>query len=105
MASGNSQDDPALQEQNLELRQAIGDAYAAIESAKTTQTFAALTFEDLLDQQIERISGASTQLRPNALDRITQIVNNVTTAVTQIKALPPEQFQQSDATRDVNTPP
>jgi hypothetical protein len=105
MSSGNSQDDPALQEQNLELRQAIGDAYAAIDSAKTTQTFAAITFEDLLDQQIERISGASTQLRPNALDRITQIVNNVQSAVTKIKALPPEQFQQSDPSRDVNSPP
>lgn len=105
MASGNSQDDPALQEQNLDLRTAISDAYAAVDSAKTTQTFAALTFEDLLDQQIERISGASTQQRPNALDRITQIVNNVQSAVTKIKALPPEQFQQADDTRDVNTPP
>lgn len=104
MASGNSQDDPALQEQNFQLRVAISDAYAAIDSARTTQTFAAITFEDLLDQQIERISGASTQQRPNALDRVTQIVNSVMDAVSQLKNLPPEQFQQADDTRDVNTP-
>lgn len=104
MAKGNSQDDPALQEQNFQLRKAIGDAYAAIEAAKTTQTFAALTYEDLLDAQIERISGASTQTRPNALDRVTQIVNNVTSAVEKIKSLPPESFQESNADRDVNTP-
>jgi len=104
MAS-NSQDDAALQAQNLDLRTAINDAYAAVESAQLTQTFSALTFEDLLDQQIERISGTSTQTRPNALDRITQIVNNVQAAVTQLKNMPPEQFQQSDPTRDVNSPP
>lgn len=103
--AGSSQDDATLQDQNLDLRTAINDAYAAIQSAKTTQTFAALTFEDLLDQQIERISGASTQTRPNALDRVTQIVNNVQTAVMQLKNLPPEQFQQADPQRDVNTPP
>lgn len=104
MSAGNSQDDPALQEQNFQLRKAIGDAYAAIESAKTTQTFSALTYEDLLDAQIERISGASTQTRPNELDRVTQIVNNVQSAVEKIKALPPESFQESNADRDVNTP-
>ena len=101
---GNSNDDPQQQQQNLNLRSALNDAYAAIEGEKAVQSFSALTFEDLADQQIQRISGQDSQTRPNELNRIQQILNNVVQAATQIKALPPEAFQDSDPSRDVNSP-
>ena len=105
--SGNapSQDDPKLQSQNLELRKALSDAYAAVEGAKAVQSFAALTFEDLADQQIQRISGPDTEARPNELNRVQRVLNNVIQAVAKIKALPPESFAKQMEDRDVNTTP
>lgn len=103
--AGNTTDDPKLQSQNIELRIALSDAYAAVEGAKSVQSFNALTFEDLADQQIQRISGPDTPMRPNELTRVTRVLNNVVQAVAKIKALPPESFAKSNADRDVNTPP
>lgn len=105
--SGNAstQDDPQQQQQNLELREALSDAYSSIEGYKAAQSFGALTFEDLADQQIARISGPDTDSRPNELNRVQRVLNNVLQAVTKIKALPPESFAKPDPSRDANTPP
>ena len=102
--AGNSQDDPKLQAQNIQLRVALSDAYAAVQGAKATQAFTALTFEDLASDQIARITGADTPSRPNVLNQIQSVVTNLTQAVAQIKALPPEAFATQDDSRDVNTP-
>jgi hypothetical protein len=92
------------QQQNLDLRKALSDAYSFVESQKSVQSFSALTFEDCVDQQIELISGAGTSLRPNMLDRITAIQTNLTNAIAKIKALPANAFAQPDPTNDANTP-
>jgi hypothetical protein len=102
---GNSKDDAAQQAQNLELRKALNDAYAAVEGSKAVQSFNALTFEDLADQQIQRIAGADSQNRPNDLNRVQQILNNVVSAATKIKSMPADAFADQDESRDVNTPP
>lgn len=96
--------DDEVQSMNLELRTALNDAYAAVEGAKAVQTFSAITYEDLVDQQIERISGASTQARPNELERVDRVVNNVVAAVAKIKSLPDDAFAKKDDKKDVNTP-
>lgn len=96
--------DKKQQQQNLELRQALADAYSFVESSKSIQTFSALTFEDLVDQQIDQISGSGTPTRPNKIDRISNIATNLTQAIAKIKALPPDAFQVPDASQDVNTP-
>lgn len=105
--SGNAsqKDDPQLQSQNLEIRTALSDAYAAVEGFKAAQSFSALTFEDLADQQIERLEGADTEARPNERRRIQRVLNNVLQAVAKVKAMPPEAFAKADPSRDVNTPP
>ncbi len=103
--SAPPQDDPKLQAQNLELRKALNDAYASIEGGKSVQSFSALTFEDLADAQIQRISGPDTEARPNELNRVKRTLNNVIQAVAKIKAMPPESFAKQDPARDVNTPP
>lgn len=102
MAKNNSDNDQA-QSQNLELRRALNDAYAFVEGQKATQTFAAFTFEDALDQQIERLSGADTDVRPNALHRIDKIENGVVQAVERIKSMPDDAFAKRDDEKDVNT--
>lgn len=101
---GNSNDDPKQQAQNLDLRVAISDAYAAVEGQKAIQSFSALTFEELANTQILRISGPDTPERPNDLNRVQQILNTVTASVAKIKALPASAFASQDPSRDVNTP-
>jgi hypothetical protein len=103
MARMGEQDDPKLQSQNLEIRESLNNAYAAIEGQKSVQSFAAFTFEDALDLQIERIEGADTDARPNELHRIDKIENNVVAAVAKVKAMPPTAFVEPRDDRDVNT--
>lgn len=104
--SGNTspKDDPKAQSQNLELRRALGDAYSAVEGAKSVQSFSALTFEDLADQQIQRIMGPDTQARPNELNRVKRVLSNVISSVAKIKSMPAAAFAKMDPARDVNTP-
>jgi hypothetical protein len=103
--AASPQDDPQIQAQNIDLRVALSDAYAAVEGYKAVQSFSAITFEDLLALQIQRISGPDTQSRPNELERIQKVLNDLTQAVAKIKAMPPESFADADPTKDVNTPP
>lgn len=102
--AGNKKDDPALQSQNIELRIALNEAYAAVEGQKLVQSFTAITFEELADAQIQRISGSDTPERPNELNRVQRTLNNITQAVAKIKALPDDAFATQDSSRDVNTP-
>lgn len=103
--AGNSQDDPNLQQQNQNIRVALSDAYAAVQGDQQNQTFSALSFEECCQQQITAISGPDTQSRPNQLNAIQSVLNNLTQAVTQIMNAPPEQFLEPDSSRDVNTAP
>jgi len=105
MAEGNTNDEAAQQqEQNLQLREALNNAYGFIEDQKSVQTFSTITFEELMDQQIERLVGADTDSRPNVFNRITKIKESVVKAVENIKSLPDNAFVDADPDTDVNTP-
>lgn len=93
------------QQAHLKQRTALNNAYAAIEGQKSIQSFTAFTFEEALDNQIERIEGESSRLRPNELDRVKRVEEEVIKAAEEIKKIPPEQFLQQDESRDVNTDP
>jgi hypothetical protein len=93
------------QELSFELRRSLNNAYAFVEGQKSAQSFAALTIEDLLDQQIESIEGKDTQARPNQLNRIMKTVNDVVAAAEKIKSMPDDAFNEHDEKLDVNTPP
>jgi hypothetical protein len=97
-------DSATTQAQNINIRTALSDAYSAVESYKTVQTFNAITFEELLDQQITRITGPDTDSRPSELTRVQSVLSNLQQAVTQIKAMPADAFSNANAARDVNTP-
>jgi hypothetical protein len=105
MASGNSQDDATLQQQNINIRVALSDAYAAVQGDQTNQTFNSISFEELAQAQITLINGPDTPARPNALDSVQSVLSNLMQAVTQIMNAPPEQFLEPDSSRDVNTAP
>ncbi len=105
--AGKTDDQEAAkqQEQNLELRRAVGNAYAFVEGQKLVQTFSAVTFEELLDKQIERIEGATTTQKPNELDRITRTEEDLLAAVQKIKSLPDDAFNKTSEDHGVNTAP
>jgi hypothetical protein len=91
------------QNQNLDLRESLDNAYAYIEGQKNIQTFSALTFEECMDEQINDLIGPDTPSRPNTYNRITKIGAAVMAAVAQIKAAPANAFVDSDPSTDVNT--
>lgn len=89
---------------NFELRRVLGQSIAAVLGRQTTESFFALTYEELADQQIERIEGKGTLTRPNELERVNKIESDLLSALAQIRNIPPENFLPADASRDVNTP-
>lgn len=90
---------------SFELRRAVANAYAFVEGAKNVQSFTALTFEELVDQQIERIEGEDTPLRPNELHRIDKTEQDILSAVAKIKSLPDNFFSNQQSDNNVNTAP
>lgn len=97
-------EDDSRQNQANEYREVLANAYAFVEGQKMTQSFSALTPEDFYDRFVERISGKDTQSRPNVLNRIAKIKNELKASVEKIKALPPEAFRRPNPEKDVNTP-
>ena len=95
--------DRSKQAQNLRERRALNDAYAVLEGQKLTQSWAAFTFEDAVDLQIEEIEGATVGKRPNQLDRVDRIEKMTLDAIAQIRNIPPEDFIDPDPDEDVNT--
>lgn len=88
-----------------QMRRSVANAYAFVKGQETTESFSALTFEELLDAQIERIEGPGTDIRPNVLDRIRKVKSDLLAAVTAIKAQPDDFFKQPDAKEDTVTEP
>lgn len=98
-----AEQDEKQQALNLELRQDIGNAYASVKGSELSKSFASITYEELLDQQIERISGQSFDQRPNEMERIDKTEQRLLAAIEKVRALPPEVFRRPDPNKDVNT--
>lgn len=94
----------AGQTRNNTQREALSNAYAALTGQQSIQAWTAFTFEEAMDAQIERISGTSTDKRPNELERVDRIEQDTLSAIAALRDTPPEQFIEADAGQDVNTP-
>lgn len=92
------------QVQYLRQRRAFNDAYSAIVAEQAVVSFMSYSFEDALNDQIQRIEGETVGVRPNELDRVAKIEDELTQAITLIKTLPPDSFRYADESNDVNTP-
>lgn len=88
----------------LKLRTIVASAYAAVVGQQQVQTFAAITFEELAAQEIDRLNGKGTNGRPNALQQIQRIANDLQSVATQIMNTDPSAFLIPDTNNDVNTP-
>jgi hypothetical protein len=93
------------QTQNLREREALNNAYGALIGQQSIQGWTAFTVEEALDAQIERIEGKSNSTkRPNELERVEKIEQETLAAIKALRETPAEQFRESDASQDVNTP-
>ncbi len=97
-------DDDPSQGQAEGLREPIENAVAFVEGARSVQTFAARTYEDLVDAFLERATGKPPGGRLNARDRIERVYADLLGSVEAIKSLPDEAFRRPDEGEDVNTP-
>lgn len=89
---------------NTELRRVLNNAIGAVQGRQTSESFFAITYEELADAQIERISGKGTTTRPNELERVDKIEQEMLALVQQVRNIPPDKFILSDSATDVNTP-
>ena len=90
---------------HLAQRRAINNSYASLQGSQTAETFAAFTFEEAVDAQIERIEGVDSQTHPNMLARVEKIRGELDKAVAGLKDVPPETFLPVNAPNVVNTAP
>lgn len=91
------------QERDAKLRQNLSKGYAAVLGEQATTSFSAMTMEEAFDAHIEEIEGAGTDLRPNLLDRVDRVENQVVETANQIKEIQPEKFKKPEEDKDVNT--
>jgi len=67
------------------IRWSMNDAYTSILAQARVESFATFTFEEAMDAQIERIEGASTDIRPNELDRVDQVYNRLLASIEDVE--------------------
>jgi hypothetical protein len=89
---------------HLRQRRAVNSAYSALEGRKIASAFAAFTFEEAADAQIELIEGDDTQAHPNYLNRVAALRGDIERAVDELKKLPPETFQDVRVDERANSP-
>ena len=107
MSNSDSEYEAQAKEQdfNLELRVSLASAYASLEGTKVVTSFAATTYEDLADQQIELLAGTGSPLRPTQQQRIARVESSILASVQKLRDLPEEVFRRADEDKDVNTSP
>jgi hypothetical protein len=101
MANKDKNEEQALQQMNLKERTALNDAYSALAGQNNISSLSAYTFEEALDVTIAQIEGKNG-LRPNLLARVDAVEQNLLNIVAQLKAQPPEAFQDPKPGEDVS---
>jgi len=94
-----------VEQQNIEFRRAIQSAYATVQAADATRGLGSVTYEELLQQQVDMIEGAGTDTRPNILQRIDRVEADILAVVSQVKELPADYVLQPDGQLVANTAP
>ena len=95
--------DEKQQQTNVDIRISLHNAFTFVESYKSAQSFSAFTVEEAHDRFIERVEGKGTPFRPNVIDRIDRIGQNISAVISMVKAMPDDAFRRHDAKDDVNT--
>jgi hypothetical protein len=94
--------DPPSDELLTETREAVAAAYSAVRGYEHTQSYATLSLDELLNDQVERIEGKKPNGRPNAIDRVKKTAEKLRAAVAAVAPYAPEPTARESST---NTAP
>lgn len=86
------------------LRVAVNNAYAFLKGAESLQGFQALTFEELVQRQIEQLVGGVGVDR-SEIERVRSFKKNLLGAIAAIKQVSQDQPAGGDNATSVNTTP
>ena len=97
---------------SIKLRETMSTAYSAVMGTRYAYSVSTVTLEAMMREQIEEIEGedGKTDIRPNKLETVEQIVNSLKEAVAAAKKIPPESFtleswkEKNQSQQNVNTP-
>lgn len=76
---------------SLAMREILGDAYGFIRGRMYTKQVSMISFEQLIDEAINRIEGTkgTTEIRGTLLSRIERIAKEAEAAINTVKKQPP----------------
>lgn len=100
MADSSSASDSDRQKLR-EFRRVVGNAVVELKSEEIRDTYAAITLSEVVDQQLERLTGNGRL--PSQKQRLTKVYEELKASIDAIKATPPSAFRQHDPKNDVNT--
>lgn len=87
-------------------REVVADVVGEVRSAEVRHTYVALSIEELVDQQIERLEAGASQdpMKPARMDRLQASYDAFKQSISAIKDLPPEMFTPADPNTGTNSP-
>ncbi|MFW9801213.1 MAG: hypothetical protein ACFFFC_01055 [Candidatus Thorarchaeota archaeon] len=97
---------------NLQLREALSNAYTAILGNRYAYNISTVTLETMMRSHINEIKGTDgiTEIRLNKIDAVDRVVNEAIAAINVAKSLSPDYFKIEASAKEqqeganVNTP-
>jgi len=86
-----------------EFRRIVADAVNFVRSQEIARSFASISLEELVDDQIALIEETSSSNRPSKIDRVDKIKEDLDKNIEAIKNISPDDFRRRDNDTDVNT--
>ena len=97
----NGKSDESAREQLREFRRVVANVVGELRSQEVRDTYAALTFTEILDQHLLQLVGDGKT--PSRKQRLKTMYEEFNAAIDKIKDTPPSAFRQHDPKQDVNT--
>lgn len=90
-------------EQLREFRRVVASAVGELRSQEVRNSYASVSLEELIDQQIVLLEGTADATSPSRLERIRKVKKDLTDNIEGMKASSPANFRRHDPSSDVNT--
>lgn len=86
-----------------QFREIVANAVNLVRSQELTRSFASISIEEVVDQQIAVIEESTDAGRPSKLARVDRIKEDLDKNIDAIKMVDPDLFRKPDSRTDVNT--
>jgi hypothetical protein len=82
----------------------IGDAVGALRAGEARDTYASVSFDELVDLHVSRLNSSTDPTRLDRLAQVNKIKTRLTERIEAIKEIPPQRFRRKVKDDEVNTP-